>query len=129
MRPEDPAISVQLVGDDVLELREELRPLRVARQDAEVQHVRVGEDSLAAFTGFFALGIGRVAVVGEDPVGNLECFPHQAQSSQLVMGQRLRRVQKERGPALEHRLQHWNLEHQTFPRGRRGREHNVVALL
>ena len=44
MRAEDAAVHVSLVDDDVLEVREHVAPAVVMGQDAEVQHVRVGED-------------------------------------------------------------------------------------
>ena len=44
---EYPAIRVQLVDDDDLELLEQLEPLGVVREDRRMEHVRVGDDDLA----------------------------------------------------------------------------------
>ena len=44
----DAAVVVQLVDDEVAEVLERLRPVRVVRQDAAVQHVRVGEHDVRA---------------------------------------------------------------------------------
>src|SRR2546421_7264218 len=41
------AIRVQFVNHDELQILEQLRPLRVVREDALVQHVRVAEDNVA----------------------------------------------------------------------------------
>ncbi len=66
MAAEDAAVVVELVDDDVLEVLEELDPLRVVRQDAGVEHVGVGQDDVAAGPDGLAGVLGRVAVVGED---------------------------------------------------------------
>ena len=43
---EQAAVGVQLVDDDVLQVLEQLEPLRVVRKDGGVEHVRVGDHDL-----------------------------------------------------------------------------------
>ena len=63
----DAAIGVQLVDDHVAQPAKKLGPAGVIRQDAAVQHVRIGEDQAGIFAQGGAMGGGRVAIVG----GNL----------------------------------------------------------
>ena len=49
---EDAAIGVQLVDDDEAQVLEQLRPLRVVRQDPRVQHVGVAEHDVRARRGW-----------------------------------------------------------------------------
>ena len=44
---EQPAVRVQLVDDDVLQVLEQLEPLGVVGEDRRVEHVRVGDHHLA----------------------------------------------------------------------------------
>ncbi len=44
VRAEDAPVDVRLVDDDVTEVREHVAPAVVVRQDADVEHVRVGQD-------------------------------------------------------------------------------------
>ena len=61
---EQAAVRVQLVDDDVLQVLEELEPLRVVGKDRRVEHVGVGDDDLAGGA-HDAPDVGRrVAVVG-----------------------------------------------------------------
>ena len=65
MAAEDAAVAVQLVDHDVAQVLEEPDPLGVVRQDAGVEHVRVGDDDVAGLADAAAHGGRRVAVVGE----------------------------------------------------------------
>jgi hypothetical protein len=89
---------VDFVDDHVLQVREETAPARVIRQDALVEHVRVGEDHPPLITDPPALPLRSVTVVGSretteagDP--RTEFF----HAPQLVLGQSLGRVQTENG--------------------------------
>ena len=63
MRPEHPSIRVHLVNNHVFQMREKAVPARVVRQDALVEHVRVGQDHVAAVPQLAAQCLRRVAVV------------------------------------------------------------------
>src|SRR5436309_1622391 len=65
MTPEDAAIRVQLVDDDVSKILEQLRPSRMVRQDARVQHVGIAQDEMRARPDRPPSVLRRVAVVGE----------------------------------------------------------------
>ena len=62
---EHAAIGVQLVDDDVAQVLEQLRPARVVRQDARVQHVGIAEHQVRARPNRPPRVLRRVAVVGE----------------------------------------------------------------
>src|SRR6267143_3602805 len=49
MAAEDAAVSVQFVENDVAEIFKKARPASVMREDAGVQHVRIGQDNVAFF--------------------------------------------------------------------------------
>ena len=89
MAAEHAAIGVQLVEDDVAQVFEDARPLRVVRQDAGVQHVRVREDDVAAFANGFARVAGRVAVVGEDAELIVEARGEVVELGELILRERL----------------------------------------
>ena len=65
MAAEDAAIRVQLVDDDVAQVLEQLRPARMVRQDARVQHVGIAEHDVRARANRAARILRRIAVVGE----------------------------------------------------------------
>ena len=48
--PQDASVRVDLVDNDVPELREETRPFGVVRQDGRMQHIRIGEYQVALGT-------------------------------------------------------------------------------
>jgi hypothetical protein len=114
VRAEDAAVGVELVDDDVAQRREEAAPARVVRQDAGVEHVRVGDEEVGAVAELAARGRGRVAVVdaGRDARGHRRREREEpVQVAELVLAQRLGGVEEERGAAtlvveaLEHRQQ------------------------
>ena len=63
VRAEDAPVDVRLVDDDVAEVREHVAPALVVRQQADVDHVRVGEDRVRPLADLPALLARRVAVV------------------------------------------------------------------
>ena len=63
---EDTAIGMQFVDDDEPQVLEQLRPLRVVRQDPRVEHVGVAEHDVRARPDGAPRVLRRVAVVGED---------------------------------------------------------------
>ena len=60
------AIRVQLVDHDIPEVLEELRPPRMVREDARMDHVRVAEDHVRASANGAPGILRRIAVVRED---------------------------------------------------------------
>ena len=97
MAPEDAAIRVQLVDDDVAKVLEERRPLRVMRQDPRVQHVGIREDEIRPRAHGATGVLRRVTVVREHPqLGQL--LGELLELRQLVLRQRLRRKQIQDSP-------------------------------
>ena len=64
LRAKDAAIGVRLVDDHEAQITKEATPDRVVGQDAQMQHVRVGEDDLAALPQPAAAAVRGVAIVG-----------------------------------------------------------------
>ena len=94
--PEDAAIGVQLVDDDVAQVLEELRPPRMVRKDPRVHHVGVAEDDMCARANAAPRVLRRIAVVREDADfrGRETCpqgFAHRVQLGELILGERLGR--------------------------------------
>ena len=65
VRPKDAAVGVDFVDDDVAQVLKELDPLGVVRQDAGVEHVRVGEHDVPGQAHGVARVHRRIPVVGE----------------------------------------------------------------
>ena len=86
---EEPAVRVQLVDDDVLQVLEELEPLRVVRKDRRVEHVRVGDHDLPGRAHDAADVRRRVAVVGVRLQADVGRAGQRAQLDQLVRRERL----------------------------------------
>ena len=65
--PEDPAVRVELVDDDVAEVLEQPDPLRVVRQDPRVEHVGIREHHVGPGPDRAPRVLRRVPVVRVDP--------------------------------------------------------------
>src|SRR5439155_16233914 len=90
---EDAAIDVRLVDDDIAEVGEDVTPAVVVWQYAQVEHVRVGQDQvrpLADLPAALALGIAVVDRRADTLDVQL------AEGADLILRQRLRRVEVER---------------------------------
>ena len=126
---EHPAIGVQLVDDDDLELLEQLEPLRVMGEDRRVEHVRVGDHDLAGGPDRRADRGRRVAVVGRREDGQAGRRRKPAELGHLVLAERLGREQEEgaRGRIVDDRLEDRDGVAQRLARRRRGDDHDVVA--
>src|SRR5216684_5533299 len=79
------AIRVQLIDDDEIEAREQSPPPRVVRQDARVQHVRVGDDDVAGLADRGAATRRSVAVIRVDTHIDRKAVLERAQLRQLVL--------------------------------------------
>ena len=130
VRPEDPAVDVALVDDDVAEPGEEAFPRRVVGEDAEVQHVGVGDDDLtgAAYLGPVA-GL-RVAVVRRAAERRVHAAAKLAELAQLVLGQRLggEEIERPRAPRPQQALQHRDVIAKALPARGGGGDDHVAAL-
>ncbi len=133
MGAEEPAVDVQLVEHDPLQVREELGPVPRMREDAQVQHVGIGHQHLRRPTADRrALRRRSVAVVdlAAELVGAETRGLRQGQElAALVLSQRLQRKEKDRPPrsAGERLLEHRQLEDQRLARSGRGGDQHVLA--
>ena len=94
MGAEDAAVHVRLIDHDEGQIGKEVPPRGVVRQDPDVQHVRVGDDEVAALADRRALVARGVAVI--DRGADLLAQAEPVQRPRLVLGQCLGRVQVER---------------------------------
>ncbi len=86
---EQPPVRVELVDDHVLEVLEELEPLRVVRKDGRVEHVRVADHDLPGRSNHAAHRWRSVAVIGAGLEVQLGGLGQGAELDQLVRGQGL----------------------------------------
>src|SRR6266481_4463104 len=87
MAAEDAAVSVQFVENDVAEIFKKARPASVMREDAGVQHVRIGQDNVALFANGSAGVGGRIAVVSVNPEAIVETLVEVVQFRELILRQ------------------------------------------
>ena len=159
VRPEDASIDVHLVDHHRGQIREERGPARVLRQDAGVQHVGVREHDARAVANLGALAGGRIAVVGAAvrragewgsgrresgtieewgrrrllPFSPLRPFAHslapRVQLRQLILRQRLRRVEIERacGRIGQQAVEDRQVVAERLAAGRRGDDRDMLA--
>ena len=133
MAAEHAAIGVELVDDDEAQVLEQLRPLRMVRQDPRMQHVGVAQHDVRARADRPARVLRRVAVVGEDADVGLGRLVHMRRQfvelGQLVLRQRLGRkqVDRARGRVRQDRAQDRRVVAQGLARGRRRGDDDVVA--
>ena len=126
VRAEDAAVDVRLVDDDEAEVREHVAPAVVVRQDADVEHVRVGQDDvrpLADLPAPLALG---VAVVDR----RLHALDAEGlQRARLILRERLRRVEVERAALrlAREQVEHGQVEREALPARGARRDDRVAA--
>ena len=89
MAAENPAIDVKFVHNHVLQVGKELLPLGVVRQNAGVQHVRVGDHHVALLADGLSGIVRRVAVIGEGLDVRLQFADEAMHLCHLVVGQGL----------------------------------------
>ena len=92
---EDPPVDVELVDDDVLEVREELLPLRVVGEDPGVEHVGVRDDDVALPADRLPGVVGGVPVVGVGLDVGLHLADQAVDLVHLVLGEGLGREEVE----------------------------------
>ena len=128
MRAEDAAVDVGLVDHHVAEVREDVTPAIVIRQQADVHEIRVREDHVGAPPDSRPLLAGGVAVVDRGPQVRQ---PVAGEGAELILGQRLRRVEVE-GAELRlarKRVENRQVERQRLARRGAGRHQHVLACL
>ena len=118
VRPENPAVDVRLVDHHHREVREQLAPGAVIREDPEVQHIRVAQHHVRAPADLRARLARRVAVVDRrsHPLAETE----RGERPCLVLRQCLRRIEVQRAcprVAAQH-LQRRQVEAQRLARCR-----------
>ena len=89
MAAEYPAIDVKLVHHHVLQVGKELLPLGMVRQNAGVEHVRVGDHDVTLLADCLPGVVGRVAVIGEGLDVRLHLADEVMHFCHLVIGQGL----------------------------------------
>ena len=92
---EDPPVDVELVDHHVLEVREELLPLRVVGEDPGVEHVGVRDDDVALPADRLAGVVGGVPVVGVGLDVRLHLADQAVDLVHLVLGEGLGREEVE----------------------------------
>jgi hypothetical protein len=124
VRAEDAAVDVRLVDDDVAEVVEEVTPQVVAREDADVEHVRVREDEARPAADLSAPLRRRVSVVDRcADASDAEL----GEGASLVLCERLRRVQVEGAgvPVGGERVEDGKVEGERLARGGSGGDDHV----
>ena len=124
---EDAAIHMQFVNNDILQVRKELLPLGVMRQDSGVQHIRVGDDNMPLLADGLTRVIRGIAVIGERLDIGLQIADQPHDLVHLVLGQGLRREEIE-GASLrliENPLQDGEIVAEGLAAGGRGHQNHV----
>ena len=123
---EDASVDVRLVDDDVAQPRQHLSPVAVVGQDADVEHVGVGQDQVRAAADRRALLARRVAVVDRVPQAARSDL---GQLARLVLGERLGRIEVDRagGVVAGDRVEHRHVEGERLARGGAARDDHVLA--
>ena len=122
VRAEHAAINVGLIEDDEREVREQVAPRGMVREDPDVEHVRIGQHEVAALADRGALGPRRIAVV--DRRSDRLVQTELVQRASLILGQRLGRVEVQRAgrPVGAQHLERGQLKAQRLARRRSGRD-------
>ncbi len=122
---EQAAQRVQLVDHHIAEPHQERGPPRVRRQDARVQHLRIGEQHVGVRARPGAVVGCGVAVVGGGDQIREEPLP---EAAQLVLRERLGGVHDQRGVAgvAHHRLDDRHLVTQRLARRGAARDHDAA---
>ena len=127
MAAENTAVGVQLIEDDVAEVFEQARPARVMREDAGVQHVRIGQDDVPFFADGSARVGGSVAVISENAEAIVETLVEIVEFGELVLREGLGGEEVERAAIriFEGPVQYRQVIAQSFAGGR-GRDNDDI---
>ena len=131
MAAKDSAIGVQLIDDDVAQVLEQAHPFGVVRQNASVQHVRIGQDDVPTLADRLARIARGVAIIGEHTEAVIEPGAQIVQLRQLVLGEGFRRKQIQRAGVgiLQHLIQHRQVVAESLSRSRRRDHDDVLAVM
>ena len=120
-------VGMDLVNDDIAQVLKQFDPLGMMRQDAGVQHVRVGNHDMAGLPHGLAGSGGRVPVIGIGFDIHAHALDHVIQFADLIRGQGLGREKIERAGVLV--LQNGGQHRQVIAHGfagSGGRDHGHV---
>ena len=132
MAAEHAAICMQLVDHHEAQVLEELRPARMVRQDAGVQHVGVAEHHVRLAADRAARVRWCVPIVGEDTNLELGVAAHElgerVQLGELILSERLGRkeIQRARRRILQDRVEDRRVVAERLARCRRRDGHHVA---
>ena len=128
---ENAAVVVQLVDDNVAKILKQPLPLGVVRQDARVQHVRVGDHQVGAGPDGFARVLRSVAVVGKGSKIVAQLFRPAVELHQLVLRQGLggKKVERPRIRIFNQLAQDRQVVTKRFAGGRGSHHHDVLSLV
>ncbi len=126
---ENAAISVQFVEHDVAKIFEQAHPFGVVRQDAGVQHVRIGENHVGAFADGFARVAGRVAVIGEYAEGIVKARGEIVKFRELILRQGLggKKIEGARIRIFENGIEYWQVVAKRLAGGSGSDDHEVFS--
>ena len=127
---EHAAIGVNLVDNDVAQVLKQLDPLGVVRQDARMQHIRIGDDDVTGLADLPSGRRGRVAVVGVGLHVHAHRLDELVELRDLIGGQRLRReeVQRARIRLMQNGVEHREVVAHGLAGGRRRDDTDVPVL-
>ena len=129
VRAEDPPVDVSLVQHHVAQVSEQLGPALVVGQNAQVEHIRVGQHHLRPLLDL-PPSVGRGITVEDIGTHRNLVATHLSEAAQLVLRQGLRRsqVQRPAGGVCKHRFKDGQQIAEALPAGRT-RGHNDMAAL
>src|SRR5689334_14195020 len=127
MAAENAAIRMQLVENDIAQILKEPRPARVVREDARMQHVRIGQYHMAFFADGLARVSGRISIVGEYTKAMIEPLIQVIEFGELVLCKRLcgKKVERARVGVFQNRVQHGKVVAECFS-GSCGRDNHGI---
>jgi len=127
MAAEHAAVLVHLIDDHVAQRGKEPAPARMGRQDAHMEHIRIGDDDASAVTRARTLARRRIAIVGGRRPGQAKGLEPRGQNGQLVVGERPggEEIQRVGFWLAEEAVQHGQVVAQRLAGGGR-RDHGYV---
>ena len=121
------AIGVNFVDDHILEIFKKLDPFGVVRQNALMQHVRIGNHHMARLADGRARRGGRISVVGIGLDRRAHILDEGVQFRGLIAGKRLcgKDVEGAIGLVLQNGVENGHVVAERLARGR-GRDHHAI---
>ena len=124
MGAESPSVAVQLINDNIFQIcKNKIKPVfAVIRQKRRIQHLRVRQDEIRAFSDPAPLRRHRIPVIDSRRDPSLsEILKKRLQCPVLIRGKRLCRIDKDRPGEriLQNSLEHRKQKAQCLPAGSR----------